>query len=87
MVQEVIISFFQDIAVLLVFSIIFIMKQKGIFSKFFEYFPDKSFFFKLNARLELIELNIETINRKLMQVQNEKFESVQKHAFQNMRKT
>lgn len=84
---ETISSLFYEIIAFVLFTMIFHFKQKGQLKGFLSWFPSKEFFFKLNARLELLEMNMSTIQRQLMNIQNKNVDVNFKQSIQKMRKT
>lgn len=85
--HELISNFISEFFTIILFGIVFYLKQKGLFKKFTETFPSKEYFYDFKARLELIELNIENINRKLLVLSNNDMPVAQQNAIRNMRKT
>lgn len=84
---ELLSNFLSEFFTIMLFGVMFYLKQKGLFKKFTEEFPSKEYFYDFKARLELIELNIENINRKLLNLNNTNMPVAQQNAIRSMRKT
>lgn len=63
-------NIFQEVISLFVLVLIMYSRQKGLFKKILEAFPDKTYFYKINARLELVEMNLSTLQRLVMKSQD-----------------
>lgn len=64
--MESMFNILQEVISLIVLVLVMYSRQKGLFKKIFESFPDKTYFYKLNARLELVEMNLSTLQRLVM---------------------
>lgn len=49
---------FSELFVFIIFSVLMFFKQKGYFGKFLTIFPTKEYFYKLSARLDVIEMKL-----------------------------
>ena len=77
----------QEVISLIILVLVMYSKQKGLFKKIFETFPNKDYFYKMNARLELVEMNLSTLQRLVMKSQDVVFQDVKRHSIQQMKKT
>lgn len=66
MSQDSILEIFSSIMSFVFLFSVFFFKFKGKLKELFDYFPDRTYFYKLNARLELVEMNLSTLQRLVM---------------------
>lgn len=87
MSQDSILEIFSSIMSFVFLFSVFFFKFKGKLKELFDYFPDRTYFYKLNARLELVETNVETLQRQIMVIYNNIKPSGKEIAIQQMKKT
>lgn len=56
--MESFLSQFSELIVFLIFAIFTYFKQKGYFKQYLTVFPSKEYFYKMSARLDVIEMKL-----------------------------
>lgn len=87
MSQDSILEIFSSIMSFVFLFSVFFFKFKGKLKELFDYFPDRTYFYKLNARLELVETNVETLQRQIAVIYNDIKPSGKEIAIQQMKQT
>lgn len=87
MSQDSILEIFSSIMSFVFLFSVFFFKFKGKLKELFDYFPDRTYFYKLNARLELVETNVETLQRQITVIYNDIKPSGKEIAIQQMKQT